>query len=149
MAARADALIDDFGATLSGAGLVSTTAGRIFALLMMSEEPLSQADIRARLEVSEGSVSEGTRALEALGMVERVDIPKVRRSFFRIHSDAWVNCAEATLTFVQEMNDLALRLERSLAKPSPVVRKQIAGMGAYYALLAQELPRILRSKPTA
>lgn len=145
--ASLDPVIDAFGSTLAGSGVVSATAGRIFALLMVSETPLSQADIRARLGVSEGSVSEGTRALEDIGMVERVTYPQVRRDFFRIHDNAWVNCAELTLAFVTEMNSLAGTLMDRLGSAAPVVRDQVRLMSDYYGLLARELPKVLRRDP--
>ena len=138
------AAVDELAATLTAAGLVSAGAGRIFALLMISEEPLSQADIREQLQLSEGSVSEGTRALETMGMIERVEYPKVRRDFFRIHSEAWINCAEETLRFVADMHAVADRLQQSVRRPSPTVREQLTRMSDYYALLARELPPLLR-----
>jgi predicted transcriptional regulator len=145
--AALDPVIDAFGATLAGSGAVSATAGRIFALLMVSETPLSQADIRVRLQVSEGSVSEGTRALETIGMIQRVTYPQVRRDFFRIHDDAWVNCAELTLAFVMEMNELASSLQDKLRSAAPVVQDQVRLMSDYYELLARELPKVLRRSP--
>lgn len=138
-------LSEQLAATLTDAGLASAIAGRIFALLMVSEEPLSQADIKARLAVSEGSVSEGTRSLETLGMIERVQYPKVRRDYFQIHPQAWVNCAEHTLSFVSQMASVSGQLLETVqgAKAS----QQVLGMSAYYRYLASELPALLRHQP--
>ena len=142
-----DAVLDQLVETLAGSGVVSATGSRIFALLMASESPLSQADIKERLSVSEGSVSEGTRALEAIGMVERVTYPRVRRDFFKVHPDAWVNCAELTLAFVGDMHQVAGKLRATVGNGSPTVREQVEQMSDYYSLLATELPKILRRTP--
>lgn len=46
--------------------------GQIYGLLFSSLEPLSMDEITERLDISKGSVSQGLRALEDLGAVERL-----------------------------------------------------------------------------
>jgi DNA-binding transcriptional regulator GbsR (MarR family) len=43
--------------------------GQIYGLLFASEEPLSMEDIAQRLDISQGSTSQGLRQLEAFGAV--------------------------------------------------------------------------------
>jgi DNA-binding transcriptional regulator GbsR (MarR family) len=43
--------------------------GQIYGLLFASEEPLTMEDIARRLEISQGSISQGLRQLEAFGAV--------------------------------------------------------------------------------
>jgi DNA-binding transcriptional regulator GbsR (MarR family) len=45
--------------------------GQIYGLLFASPEPLTMDDIAARLSISKGSSSQGLRALETLGAIER------------------------------------------------------------------------------
>ncbi|MFY8268970.1 MAG: GbsR/MarR family transcriptional regulator [Terrimicrobiaceae bacterium] len=45
--------------------------GQIYGILFASPSPLTMDDIAARLEISKGSASQGLRALETLGAVER------------------------------------------------------------------------------
>ena len=45
--------------------------GQIYGILFASPEPLTMDDIAAQLGISKGSVSQGLRALEALGAIER------------------------------------------------------------------------------
>lgn len=46
--------------------------GQIYGLLFTSMEPLSMEDIVARLRISKGSASQGLRALEELGAIQRL-----------------------------------------------------------------------------
>jgi DNA-binding transcriptional regulator GbsR (MarR family) len=45
--------------------------GQIYGILFASPEPLTMDDIAARLGISKGSASQGLRALETLGAIER------------------------------------------------------------------------------
>lgn len=46
--------------------------GQIYGLLFTSLSPLTMEEIAARLAISKGSVSQGLRALEELGAVQRI-----------------------------------------------------------------------------
>lgn len=58
-------------------------AGRVWGLMVISEDDLSAADIEERLQASAGSVSTATRQLVGLGLLERVRRPGERRTYFR------------------------------------------------------------------
>lgn len=45
--------------------------GQIYGILFASPEPLTMDDIAARLGISKGSASQGLRALESLGAIQR------------------------------------------------------------------------------
>lgn len=49
------------------------TQGRIYGLLFLAPEPLTQSDIRARLEISAGSASMTLASLERWGVLRRVE----------------------------------------------------------------------------
>ena len=57
--------------------------GQIYGLLFASEEPLSIEDIGKRLEISQGSVSQGLRQLEAFGAVVREKSNGIRHARYR------------------------------------------------------------------
>jgi len=57
--------------------------GEIYGLLFSSPEPLSMEEITHRLDASKGSVSQGLRALEDLGAVERLVSPDSRSAHYR------------------------------------------------------------------
>jgi outer membrane protein len=62
-------------------------AGRILALLLISERELCLDEIAARLAVSKGSISADARGLAQRGLVERVRRAGDRRDYYRVAGD--------------------------------------------------------------
>jgi DNA-binding transcriptional regulator GbsR (MarR family) len=65
------------------------TMGRAFGLLYLSHEPLSQAEIQARLGISAGSASMTLAALGRWGVVHRVWVRGQRLHHYRAETDFW------------------------------------------------------------
>ncbi|GAB4205239.1 MAG: hypothetical protein OHK0013_20950 [Sandaracinaceae bacterium] len=63
--------------------------GRIWALLYLSEEPLSAREIRDRLELSVGTVSMTLGELQRWGVVRRVHQLGVRSELFEAELNLW------------------------------------------------------------
>lgn len=70
--------IDDLGQTYARYG-VSLTFGRLFGLLIASDQPLSLDEISAHLGISKSSASVTARELERAGVVRRQATPGSRR----------------------------------------------------------------------
>ncbi|HET6777337.1 MAG TPA: MarR family transcriptional regulator [Gemmatimonadales bacterium] len=62
-------------------------AGRIFGLLLLSEDCRSLDELAAQLKVSKGSVSTNARLLEQRGILERNSRPSDRRDYYRVPPD--------------------------------------------------------------
>ena len=58
-------------------------AGRVFGLLLVSDEPRSLDALAATLGVSKASISTDSRLLERRGLVERVSQPGDRRVYYQ------------------------------------------------------------------
>ena len=56
--------------------------GAIYGLLFISAEPISFEQIATRLQMSNGSVSQGLKILKDLGAVKTAFLPGERRDFF-------------------------------------------------------------------
>ncbi|HRP07288.1 MAG TPA: MarR family transcriptional regulator [Gemmatimonadales bacterium] len=107
--------IERMGVILAEDGL-PRIAGRIFALMLVTAEPLSLDQMVTRLEVSKGSVSQETRRLEQRGLLERIGLPGDRRVYFRLRDDLaltllesrvrrWRRILEATTAAGQRLGD--------------------------------------------
>jgi DNA-binding transcriptional regulator GbsR (MarR family) len=86
MDAKTAGFIERMGLALEADGL-PRIAGRIFGLLLLSEDCRSLDDLAAELRVSKGSVSTNTRLLEQYGMLERNSRPSDRRDYYRVPPD--------------------------------------------------------------
>jgi DNA-binding transcriptional regulator GbsR (MarR family) len=78
--------VDDLGHLYARFGL-SVTFGRAFALLLLSEEPLSLDDLAAQLQVSKSAVSVAARELERVGAARRLTSPGSRRVRYEANDD--------------------------------------------------------------
>jgi len=84
-----DHAVDTF---IEGAGNISTTllgmvnkvGGQIYALLFLSEEPMSLDDISERLAVSKSNVSINIRLLEDMKLVRKVWVKGSRRDYYEV-----------------------------------------------------------------
>jgi DNA-binding transcriptional regulator GbsR (MarR family) len=76
----------------------SPSTARVCALLLIAREPLSHAEISARLGLSRGNVSMCLKELRAWGVVQRVPRPGDRREFYESRGDLF----EQTLAIARE-----------------------------------------------
>src|SRR5215210_7376371 len=75
--------VERMGLVLEADGL-PRIAGRIFGLLLVSEEARSLDDLASELRVSKGSASTNARLLEQRGLLERVCRPADRRDYYAV-----------------------------------------------------------------
>ena len=78
--------VDAMGAFFTRYG-AAATVGRVFALLLTNDDPLSLDDIAAQLGISKSGTSVATRDLERLGLVHRQIVSGTRRILFEAHDD--------------------------------------------------------------
>jgi DNA-binding transcriptional regulator GbsR (MarR family) len=82
--------IERMGLALESDGM-PRIAGRIFGLLLVSEEARSLDELAGDLGVSKASVSTNARMLEQRGVLERIGRPADRRDYYRIPPDLFTN----------------------------------------------------------
>jgi hypothetical protein len=127
------------------------SSGRIFAALLLSPGPLSQAQLRSHLSLSEGSISEGLRLLVGRGFVERSGDPRARPAFFQVRVDTWAQPASGTMDNAKatlELAALALRHaeEHDIAGPS---LELLARTHAMFEVFVAEMPAVMEKAVAA
>ena len=73
-------------------------AGRIFGLLIVSDEDVSLDDIAEAVGASKASVSVNTRMLEEKGLIDRVSRTGDRRDYYKLSCDPFVRTMESRLS---------------------------------------------------
>ncbi|MBN1282193.1 MAG: MarR family transcriptional regulator [Proteobacteria bacterium] len=63
-------------------GMINRVGGQIYALLFLSEEPLSLDEIGSRLGVSKSNISINIRMLEEYGLVRKVWVKGSRKDYY-------------------------------------------------------------------
>jgi DNA-binding transcriptional regulator GbsR (MarR family) len=72
-------------------------AGRIFGLLLISQDDLSLDSITEAVSASKASVSVNTRLLEEKGLIEKACVPGDRRDYYRIAPELFLRTMEQRL----------------------------------------------------
>jgi DNA-binding transcriptional regulator GbsR (MarR family) len=83
------AFVEDFGIMFERLGS-TRMLGRVWGALMVADPPEMTADELAEvLKASRGSISQATRQLIELGVVQRINKAGIRRDFYKIRPNAW------------------------------------------------------------
>ena len=89
-----DRVTQSLGDAASRSGVLSETAGKIFAVLYLSSGPLSLDEISRTVGTSKGNASVQVRELLDLGMVRKVWVRRSRRDYYEAVTDLWAIAAQ-------------------------------------------------------
>jgi len=118
-------------------------AGRIFGLLLVSEDSRSLDDLAAELRVSKGSVSTNARLLEQRGLVERICRPADRRDYYRTLPDLFNHTMALRLTRWERFHQAITAARASLPIQSPEVRDRLEEYADAYAYISEVIREAL------
>ena len=140
------AFLDAYADFFAAQGLPASS-GRIFGALLSSSDPLTQAELRSALSLSDGSVSEGLKLLEAVGLVERAGEPRARPAHFRITAGSWGDSGRALLVNLRRTYELAHLTMKHLGEHDVSGRSLhwAASLQAMFDSLAVDLPPAIQT----
>ena len=118
-------------------------AGRIYGLMLVSEDALSLDEIAESLGVSKASVSTDTRLLERMGFIERVSKPGDRKDYYQ-HTEG--SFERAIGERIKRMHELASLIEsgRELAT-SRAIRERLADHHFAFSQITRSLETTLEA----
>jgi DNA-binding transcriptional regulator GbsR (MarR family) len=134
--------IERMGVALESDGL-PRIAGRIFGLLLVSEDPRSLDDLAAELRVSKGSVSTNARLLEQRGLLERVCRPADRRDYYGVRPDLFIQAMAQRLTRWQRFHEAIAAARTGLPIRSQEIRDRLEEYEQAYAFMSQVIREAL------
>ncbi|MCK4437261.1 hypothetical protein KAU86_04865 [bacterium] len=103
-----DGFVESIGQLGSNLGL-NKMAAQLYALLFMSNDPLSLDDMMKRLKVSKGNVSVNVRELEKWGAARKVWVKGDRRDFYKAELDVFKIITERLKTGLTRRMDETLQ----------------------------------------
>ncbi|MFC5833382.1 GbsR/MarR family transcriptional regulator [Nonomuraea insulae] len=139
----ANPLIDDFGLYIGRAMGWPPMAGRAAGVLMLSESPMTMAELQDVLNASKGSLSETTRLLVVSGTVRRFKEPGSRQYVYEWRDDAWAGCLQHQL---EQTTDLLTLAENARARSDGLPERQrarLTEMHEYYTFMVRRLEALL------
>jgi DNA-binding transcriptional regulator GbsR (MarR family) len=118
-------------------------AGRIFALLLLSEEARSLDQLSDDLGVSKASTSTNARLLARFGLIEPVRRPGSRRDYYRTADDLFDRSMAVRLDRWREFTEVIGEGRRSLPLPSPEVRQRLERYEGALSYMADAIARAM------
>jgi DNA-binding MarR family transcriptional regulator len=140
-AARTE-FVDRMGHAAESDGL-SPIAGRLFAALLLSEDPRSLDDLAESLGVSKASVSTEARRLLERGIVERVSARGDRRDYYELAPDFFAQVIRSRVARWRRLHDLVARVGATPAGLSPVVRDRMASIEDIHSFVVERVTAAL------
>ncbi|MGH7510569.1 MAG: GbsR/MarR family transcriptional regulator [Gemmatimonadales bacterium] len=134
--------IERMGLTLEADGL-PRIAGRIFGLLLVSEDARSLDDLSAELRVSKGSASTNARLLEQRGILERICRPADRRDYYRVPRDLFSHTMAQRLARWEQFHQAIGAARTSLPLQSQEVLDRLEEYEAASAFMSQVIGEAL------
>ncbi|HKH83927.1 MAG TPA: MarR family transcriptional regulator [Gemmatimonadales bacterium] len=144
MDAKTAGFIDRMGLALESEGL-PRTAGRIFGLLLVSEDCRSLDEIATQLHVSKASVSTNARLLEQRGVLERNSRPSDRRDYYRVQPDLFSHTMAQRLQRWQRLHEAIGDARTKLPIRSRKVLKRLEDYDSAYTFLTQAIREALEN----
>ncbi|MFJ8752965.1 GbsR/MarR family transcriptional regulator [Streptomyces sp. NPDC102441] len=138
-----EALVEEFGMHVGRAMGWPPMAGRAAGLLMLSEEPMTLAELQDALDASKGSVSEMTRLLVTNGTVERYKAAGQRHFVYRWRDDAWAGCLRHIVASTTQLRELAEQAQVRGAGMTAVQQHRLGEMQEYYRFMVSHLESLL------
>ncbi len=118
------AFVDRMGIAAETDGM-SPIAGRLYALLLLSQEPRSLDELADALGVSKASVSTDARRLLERGIVGRVAKTGDRRDYYELTPDFFARIIDARISRWRRMQVLANDLREQANSLPTAVRQRI------------------------
>ena len=134
--------IETMGLALESDGL-PRIAGRIFGLLLVSEDARSLDDLAAELRVSKASISTNARLLEHRGVLEQVSRPADRRDYYQVPHDLFSHTMAQRVARWQRFHEAIGSARISLPIRSPEVRERLEEYERAYAYMSRVIKEAL------
>jgi hypothetical protein len=136
-------LINDFGVRIGRAMGWPPMAGRTAGVLMLSETPMTMAQLQRALDASKGSVSEMTRLLMTNGTVRRYKPSGSRQFVYEWRDDAWIGCLQHQLDQNGQLLKLAQHAQDQATGLPDAQRVRLCDMHDYYVFMVQRLESLV------
>ena len=118
-------------------------AGRIFGMLLLSDDALSLDELAESLGVSKASASTNARLLAQLGVVEQVRRQGSRRDYYRIAPDLFQRSMAQRLARWRRFTEVIGEGRRTLPMASAEVRRRMEQYENGFSYMADVIGRAL------
>ncbi len=118
-------------------------AGRVFGLLLLSDEALSLDELAESLGVSKASASTNARLLAQLGVIEPVRRQGTRRDYYRMAPDLFERSMAQRLARWRRFTEVIGEGRRTLPLASAEVRLRLEQYESAFSYIAEAIGRAM------
>ncbi len=115
-------IVETMGLLTEAEGM-SRIMGRIFGLMLISEDSLSLDDMAAKLGVSKASISTDARRLEHMGFLVRVSRPGDRRDYYELAADFMLRSMRRQVERIRKLRDAMHDAQAGLIAPMRIQKR--------------------------
>ena len=120
-------------------------AGRLMGFLVIHGGPVSFGELSERLQISRASVSNNTRLLEGLGVIERTSVPGDRQDYFRLAEAPYHRLLQGVVERMGRASAAAERTARELPEERGGARRRLRELSDFYASAEENTRKLLAS----
>ena len=124
--------IDRMGMIAQADGL-PRIAGRLMGFFVIHGGPVSFSELSERLQVSRASVSNNTRLLEGIGVIERTSRPGDRQDYFRLADQPYRRLLEGVVERMGRASAAADKAGLELPADWADARRRLAELSDFYS----------------
>ena len=136
------AFVEQIAVILEAEG-IPRVCGRLYALLIVTPEPLSLDELAELLGVSKASVSVNARTMEEKGKIERISRPGDRRDYYQISDDMVEKAVEERIAKVRRVQLAFQSVRGEKAAKDPVVAHRLESIDSAHQLMIDANTRAL------
>ncbi|PSR27593.1 MAG: hypothetical protein C7B43_11590 [Sulfobacillus benefaciens] len=123
------------------------TLGRLFAALLVSNEPQGLQELADQLHVSKGTCSLTVRQALQAGLVEKVTKPGDRKDYYAVPENVWIRSTLIQLQILTRWKTLAEEGLQTLPEDTPSFRR-MQSMLQFFDYLEEKFADIARELST-
>lgn len=135
--------IEEMTLKMEEAGLPRIACQILSWLMICSPVHQSFSDLIENLEISKASVSNMTRLLMQMGLIEKVRIHGDRQIHFQIKDQAWVDLLKIQTQQVFDLMKISQKGIDLLADKKEVSTLRLEEMNKFYSFLSKEMPELI------
>ncbi|MEZ4321996.1 MAG: MarR family transcriptional regulator [Myxococcota bacterium] len=118
--------------------------GRVIGLLLVCDPPRqSSGELAEALQASRGAISQATRALMQIGLIQRVPVPGTRAMYFELHPAGLDHVLRSAIPRLRIARELADRGLAVMADEPAERRERLQAFRDVYAFMESEYPKLL------
>lgn len=135
--------VEEMTLKLEEAGIPRIACQILSWLMICTPAHQSFTDLIDNLEISKASISNMSRLLIQMGLIEKVRIQGERQIHFQLKEEAWVDLLEIQTQQVYDLAKISQKGLDLLKNEDEAQKQRLKEMNRFYTFLSEEMPDLI------